>query len=246
MSFSKGHLTEFTLTASKSFGSAPTVTNSLPRLRVFGDMSPVNGTIKANNRYITYLAKSLNVSPTIDPTTGELLYDLSLMVYDKNCTITCLSVTKFDTFSVTYLELFQSIPLIIGNAKLNTYNLPGYELNENFLFAEVNDSKALVHNFRINDNYSFIVYKNNLKTDLSNVKIYANEEFAQEGYNPIKLSSIFKVPEQDSWLLYWVFGSVIIVVIIVVCMIFIVMCLKKKKKENLYVPRDNMEKILMD
>jgi hypothetical protein len=161
---SMSHLKEFTITASATAGAAPTMTKEIPRMRVFGNMVPIDGSIKANKRYVTYLAKGMTATPTSDPTTGELLHTLDLMVYDKQCLKTCISVSNISSAltpenAITYLELFQAVSPFMPNTKLDTYNLPGYDLDQNFIFAATNSKKALGETYKINEDYNFIVYK---------------------------------------------------------------------------------------
>ena len=126
LSMSMSHLKEFTITASSTADAAPTMTKDIPRMRVFGNMVPIAGTIKATKRYVTYLAKGMKATPKSDPTTGELLHTLDLMVYDKHCVKTCTSASNLPN-AITYLELFQAVSPFMQNAKLDTYNLPGYD-----------------------------------------------------------------------------------------------------------------------
>lgn len=254
MRMSKGHLKEFTIIQGASETSGPEIQKTIPRIRVYGVMTPIDGTIKANERYVTYLARSMHLkNEKTDPVTGELLDDLTLMVYDKQCLETCVSVTNFENSQtgqndIPYLELFQAVDGVITNAKLNNYNLPGYELDGQFILVATNTEKALAHTYKINDNFSFIVYKDKLDTDLKNLVVDVN--FQREHGDPenvVTMDQIFKMGEESSNTIYWVFGSIILAVAIIVAVVFIVICIKKRKSNpgfKLNVNRDDMERIL--
>jgi hypothetical protein len=251
LSMSMSHLKEFTITASATAGMAPTMTKSIPRIRVFGNMVPIDGSIKANKRYVTYLAKGMKAIAKSDPTTGELLHKLDLMVYDKQCK-TCKSVSNISSAlnpdnAIEYLELFQAVSPFMPNTKLDTYNLPGYDLDQNFIFAATNSKKALGETYKINEDYNFIVYKDTLNVDLSEIIVNVNMAFQHgESSVAVSLDKIFRMGDDSSYTLYWVFGGIILAVAIIVGVVFLVICIKKKKTPGLRINRDDLENILVE
>jgi hypothetical protein len=201
---SMSHLKEFTITASATAGAAPILTKEILRMRVFGNMVPIDGSIKANKRYVTYLAKGMMATPTSDPTTGELLHTLDLMVYDKQCLKTCISVSNTHhplqpKNPIYYLELFQAVSPFMPNTKLDTYNLPGYDLDQNFIFVATNSKTALGETYKINEDFNFIVSKDTLNVDLSEIIVNVNKAVQNGEYlTAVPLDKIFRMGDESS------------------------------------------------
>jgi len=61
-----------------------------------------------------------------------------------------------------FTEIFQAVPSVRKNVKLDDYNLPGYVLTKNFLYVIVNQDGVYASSYRINDDYGLTIYKNNV------------------------------------------------------------------------------------
>jgi len=124
-------------------------------------MAPIFGTVRMNSQYITYMGKTINTTPTRDQVSGDLLYDLTLFVYKKDCD-SCKSQSTVGGKNVEFTEIFQAVPSVRKNVKLDDYNLPGYVLTKNFLYVIVNQDGVYARSYRINDDYGLTIYKNNV------------------------------------------------------------------------------------
>jgi len=175
------------------------------KLRVFSSMKPIPGTVQLNDRYVTYFAISQGSKPTMDESSGDLLYDLTMMIFDKQCK-TCTSSTKIASKTVNFVELFQAIPNAVPNARITPNYLPGYELSDQFLFLNINDtkSKIMIHTFKLNDDFSFIVHKNNANTGLENISLKLNGSLG--GYSDISFSDVFNGGSSNGSMYYWIIG----------------------------------------
>lgn len=243
LSMGQSHVTEFPI-----ISTGPSSTGK-QRLRVYSNLYPIEGTLRANSKYVTYLAKSDNTSktsPIIDSDTGDLLYDLSIMVFDKRCK-TCVSATQIPpNETIEYIELFQAFPNAVKTAKLDINHLPAYELHDNFIFLNVNNKKDVyIQTFKINEDFSFMVYKDILDSAMGDILLKVNGEFG--GYKEIKLDDMFESNDGSGKMTYLILWLIVGVVLVGLVVFIVVKCMMmKKKKRSSKVFQDQMEPILKE
>merc|ERR1711976_117168 len=99
-----------------------------------------------------------------------------------------------------------------------------------------NKDQVYVHAYKINDDFSFIVYKDSV-ADMGDVILKVNEQFA--GHD-IKLTDMFNAESDSNWMIYLILGLIVGVVVIALIVFFIVRCVIRKKK----IGQENMEPMI--
>jgi hypothetical protein len=84
-----------------------------------------------------------------------------------------------------------------------------------------------------------------LDVDLSDIIVNVNMAVQHgESSVAVPMDKLFRMGDDSSYTLYWVFGGVILAVAIIVAFVFLAMCINKKKRIGLRINRGDLEQIL--
>lgn len=225
LTIGNSHFTQFKINKDGMSG------DDLQRLRIYSKMIPIEETLKMTNKYVSYMTKAENSLPAYDPTTGQILHDLTLVIYDKECK-SCTSISTINGTQVEFTEIFQALPNVTKKARLDFNYLPGYDLSENFMYINQNEGENFAKSFKINQDYSVTVYKDDVKQTLNNAVFSLNGN--QQDTKTLKLNQLFDgTSDSNNWFRYTIYVCIIVLVLGALVIFLVCKIIKKKKAEKL-------------
>jgi hypothetical protein len=84
-----------------------------------------------------------------------------------------------------------------------------------------------------------------LDVDLSDIIVNVNMAVQHgESSVAVPLDQLFRMGDDSSYTLYYVFGAIILAVAIILAFVFLAKCINKKKRMGMRINRDDLEHIL--